>query len=48
MDRDFLLQHAAQVFYEMLGQTCHPEFFNNDEMEYQEVSPTYLLPASSY
>jgi hypothetical protein len=28
---------AAQIFCEMLGQTCHPEFYEREQSEYQEV-----------
>jgi hypothetical protein len=34
---DILSRHAGQVFCEMLGQTCYPEFYENKAMEYQEV-----------
>ena len=32
-------RHAAQIFAEMLGQVCHPEFYEKLHNEYQEVSP---------
>ena len=41
-DPELLYRHAAQIFCEMLGQTCHPEFFTNSEMTYQEVPPTFF------
>jgi hypothetical protein len=31
---------AAQIFCEMLGQVCYPEFYDNPEMKYQEVCST--------
>jgi hypothetical protein len=31
-------QYAGQIFAQMLGQTCHREFYENPEMEYQEVT----------
>jgi hypothetical protein len=35
------MKHASQIFCEMLGQTCYPEFYNDPNSEYQEV-PTPL------
>jgi hypothetical protein len=35
---EVLYDHAGQIFCEMLGQTCYKEFFENNEMKYQEVS----------
>jgi hypothetical protein len=29
---------AAQIFCEMLGQTCYPEFYESERSEYQEVT----------
>jgi hypothetical protein len=28
---------AVQIFCEMLGQTCYPEFYEREQSEYQEV-----------
>lgn len=30
-------RHAAQIFAEMLGQVCHPEYYGNLENDFQEV-----------
>jgi len=30
-------RHAAQIFAEMLGQVCHPEFYEDLENDFQEV-----------
>ena len=32
---DIANRHAAQIFAEMLGQACHPEFYNHLNNEYQ-------------
>lgn len=37
-------RHAAQIFAEMLGQVCHPEFYEEMENQYQEVLPIPLIP----
>jgi hypothetical protein len=37
-DADLVYQYAGQIFCEMLGQTCYREFYENTQMEYQEVS----------
>jgi hypothetical protein len=36
-DQDLIYQYAGQIFCEMLGQTCYKEFYENDQMGYQEV-----------
>lgn len=36
--------HSGQVFAEMLGAACHPEFFNNIDVE---VNTTFLSPYTS-
>jgi len=36
-DPDLAYDYAGQIFCEMLGQICHPEFYNNTESEYQEA-----------
>jgi hypothetical protein len=48
-DVDLVYKYAGQIFAEMLGQTCHEEFYTNDQMQYQEVRPPHppLQPASS-
>lgn len=33
-------RHAAQIFAEMLGQVCHPDFYEDLENHFQEVKPT--------
>src|SRR5947207_4579172 len=37
-DVELMYEYAGQIFCEMLGQTCYKEFYENVEMEYQEVS----------
>ena len=32
-----MYEYAGQIFCEMLGQTCYREFYENSQMEYQEV-----------
>jgi hypothetical protein len=34
-----MYEYAGQIFCEMLGQTCYPEFYENNQTEYQEVFP---------
>ena len=36
-------RHAGQIFAEMLGQVCHPEFYEL-ENDFQEVNPLTALP----
>ena len=38
-----MYKYAGQIFCEMLGQTCHKEFYQNYHMEYQEVFPLRSL-----
>lgn len=44
-DPELVWEHAGQIFAEMLGQVCHKDFYENHDMEYQEVS-LYLLRSS--
>jgi hypothetical protein len=39
--------HAGQIFAEMLGAVCHPEFFNHTEIEVPPLS-TGLSPIKVY
>ena len=39
-DPDLIYEYAGQIFCEMLGQTCYKEFYENRQMEYQEVLPS--------
>jgi hypothetical protein len=32
-----MYRQAGQIFCEMLGQCCYKQFYNNENMEYQEV-----------
>jgi hypothetical protein len=41
-DPELPYQFAGQVFCEMLGQTCHKEFYDNIPGEYQEVPKSSL------
>jgi hypothetical protein len=36
-DEDTTYREAAQIFAEMLGQVCHPEFYEQMDNEYQDV-----------
>jgi hypothetical protein len=36
-DIELVYEYAGQIFCEMLGQTCYKEFYENNQMEYQEV-----------
>jgi hypothetical protein len=38
-----MYDYAGQIFCEILGQTCYKEFYENPEMEYQEV---LLIPVT--
>jgi hypothetical protein len=38
---------AGQIFCEMLGQTCYPEYYKRKESEYQEVLPLFVLLSDS-
>jgi len=38
-DEDVVRKHAAQIFCEILGQVCHKIFYENTQMQYQEVPP---------
>jgi hypothetical protein len=38
-DEDTANRHASQIYAEMLGQVCHPEFYELMDNEYQEVFP---------
>jgi hypothetical protein len=37
-DPELEWEHAGQIFAQMLGQVCYKDFYERDEMEYQEVS----------
>ena len=37
-DVELMYEYAGQIFCEMLGQTCYKEFYENDQMAYQEVN----------
>jgi hypothetical protein len=37
-DPELEWEHAGQIFAEMLGQVCYKDFYERDEMEYQEVN----------
>src|SRR5436190_14541973 len=37
-DPELEWEHAGQIFAEMLGQVCYKDFYERDEMEYQEVT----------
>lgn len=39
-DSELMYKHAGQIFCEMLGQVCYPEFFDRDPNGYQEVQIT--------
>ena len=44
-DPELSWQYAGQIFAEMLGQVCYKDFYENPDMEYQEVlslSPLYM------
>ena len=41
-DEDTANRHAAQIYAEMLGQVCHPEFYDTMNNEYQEVSHPFM------
>ena len=36
-DPELVWEHAGQIFAEMLGQVCYKDFYDREEMEYQEV-----------
>jgi hypothetical protein len=36
-DPELEWEHAGQIFAEMLGQVCYKDFYERDDMEYQEV-----------
>jgi hypothetical protein len=38
-DPELAWEYAGQIFAEMLGQVCYKDFYENPDMEYQEVSP---------
>ena len=40
-------RHAAQIFAEMLGQVCHPDFYEELENDFQEVNPQGAVPNNS-
>ena len=42
MMRTQQIGHAAQIYAEMLGQVCHPEFYDVMDNDYQEVSSQTL------
>lgn len=37
-DSELEWEHAGQIFAEMLGQVCYKDFYERDEMQYQEVT----------
>ena len=37
-------RHGAQIFAEMLGQVCHPQFYHDLDNEYQEVNLHIAVP----
>ena len=37
-DPELPWEYAGQIFAEMLGQVCYKDFYENPNMEYQEVS----------
>ena len=39
-----MYEYAGQIFCEMLGQTCYSEFYENNQMEYQEVHTLNFIP----
>ena len=41
-DPDLPWEYAGQIFAEMLGQVCYKDFYENPNMEYQEVSPSSI------
>jgi len=50
-DIELVYEYAGQIFCEMLGQVCYPEFYENQTMGYQEVRPLTLrrgFPLSSH
>ena len=48
-DIELMYDYAGQIFCEMLGQTCYPEFYENNQMNYQEVffSPSLFPPENN-
>jgi hypothetical protein len=44
-DPNLRYRYAGQIFCEMLGQTCHKEFYDNIPGEYQEVPHIVVLRA---
>jgi hypothetical protein len=44
-DQDTANRHAAQIFAEMLGQVCHPEFYHELENEFQESFVVHIRHA---
>ena len=47
-DEDTAHRRAAQIYAEMLGQVCHPKFYDMMENEYQEVSSQLLSLTTQY
>lgn len=37
-------RHAGQIFAVMLGQVCHPDFYQDLENDFQEVNPQGAVP----
>ena len=42
-DPELPWEYAGQIFAEMLGQVCYKDFYENPNMEYQEVSSCYTV-----
>jgi hypothetical protein len=42
-NEDTANRHAAQIYAEVLGQVCHPEFYELLDNEYQEVSSQIII-----
>jgi hypothetical protein len=45
---DLIYGIAGQIFSEMLGQICYREYYENPEMEYQEVLALTFEVANTY
>src|SRR5271170_1718267 len=44
---ELMYEHAGQIFCEMLGQSCYPEFYENSATQYQEVCSIDKLVSQS-
>jgi hypothetical protein len=47
-DVELMYEYAGQIFCEMLGQTCYKEFYENDQMAYQEVKSSLFYIQKVY